>query len=120
MYTTLNYSYGEYKNWIGDEYSKLVEYSKTIRIGELKCRIYCVNLNDVPVVEIVFYETFILVMEIGTANIIKQIPILDIFTIEHAEILTKIIDQYNETFEEECNHGHRMQFEFTGDIPQCR
>lgn len=118
MYATINYSYGEYKNWIDTEYLELVEYSKNILINKLKCRIYCVDLNDVPVVELVFHTTFILVMEIGTANIIKQIPITGLFTAEHAEILTNIIDQYNETFEDECNSGHRMRFEYPEGILQ--
>lgn len=92
MYVTINYSYGECKSWVGHKYKELVESSKAIA-G--KPRIYLSNLMDRPVIELVFHQNFILVMEIGTANVLAQMTIEDIFTIEDANQILEIVNMYN-------------------------
>ena len=106
MYVTINYNYGECKSWANHEYKELVESSKAIA-G--KPRVYLSNLMDRPVIELIFHQNFILVMEIGTANVLSQMTIGDIFTLDDANKILEIVDRYNPV-EEEKTEGVSLKF----------
>ena len=110
MYITINYNYGECKSWANHEYKELVESSKAIA-G--KPRIYLSDLLDRPVVELVFHQNFILVIEIGTASVLAQMTIGDIFTLEDANKILEIVDRYN-PIENDSTDGVSLKFELEG------
>ena len=106
MYVTINYNYGECKMWANHEYQELVETSKAIA-G--KPRVYMCDLMDRPVVELVFQQNFILAMEIGTAEVLAQITVGDIFTLDDANKILEIVDKYNPV--EDKSEGTTLKFE---------
>ena len=110
MYTAIMYSYGECKTWVNTPYVELVAAIKSI---QNKPRIYLTNLLDVPVTELIFHQNFIIVLEIGSANVLAQMTIGDIFTLEDANQILEIVDRYNPA-EDDSTEGVSLKFELEG------